>query len=97
MMAAVISAAAMFAASDRRFKEDVEFAGTVNMNNFSIPLYRFRYKEWTGLPRDPMLGVMADELEPVLPEAVSTDENGYKYVNYGKLVDAEVVAHDHLT
>jgi hypothetical protein len=30
-------------------------------------------------------GVMADEVENVLPEAVITRPNGYKMVNYGML------------
>jgi hypothetical protein len=30
-------------------------------------------------------GVMADEVEAVMPEAVNTHESGYKMVNYGLL------------
>ncbi len=32
------------------------------------------------------LGFIAQEVEEVAPEAVSTDAEGYKYLDYGKLV-----------
>jgi hypothetical protein len=32
------------------------------------------------------LGVLAQEVEAVLPEAVHTDENGYKRVSYDRLI-----------
>ena len=35
---------------------------------------------------DLQLGVIAQEVEEIFPEAVSTDNDGYKSVAYGKLV-----------
>lgn len=59
--------------SDRRLKRDIEKIGEVNGFN----LYSFRYL-WSDQPE---IGVMADEVERVIPEAVR-EVNGFKQVDY---------------
>lgn len=63
--------------SDRRLKRDIERAGTLPSG---LPVYRFKYL-WEDTER---LGVIADEVEVLFPEAVS-DVGGYKAVNYAEI------------
>ena len=70
--------------SDRRLKENVVLIGE---HPLGIGIYLFDYKPayrdaW-GHGRQ--FGVMADEVERVMPEAVSVHSNGYKMVNYAML------------
>ena len=70
--------------SDRAIKERIVQVGT---HSPGIGLYLFDYKpqyrERWGHGRH--LGVMADEVETVLPDAVSVHPDGYKVVDYAKL------------
>lgn len=76
----VISAgAAIYGASDPRLKEDVKKVGKDKETGLSE--YEFKYKGGKKKYR----GVMADEVEEVMPEAVTTMPSGYKAVNYTKL------------
>ncbi|HEV8164953.1 MAG TPA: tail fiber domain-containing protein, partial [Actinomycetota bacterium] len=68
---------ALFGASDRRLKEDIEPTGG---ELAGAPLYWFRYR---GQP-DLHVGVMADEVRPLHPDAV-VEIGGYDAVNYGLL------------
>ena len=63
------------AASDRRLKEDIVKIGALPSG---IPVYRFRYLG----TEDEQVGVMADEVLKVIPEAVSKDADGYYVVDY---------------
>jgi hypothetical protein len=70
--------------SDPRVKENI---ARVGQHPLGIGLYLFDYKpefreEW-GKQRQ--FGVMADEVETVLPAAVTRHTDGYKRVNYGLL------------
>lgn len=47
-----------------------------------IGLYRFRYK---GDDRTAYVGVMAQEVQNVMPVAVSRGRDGYLRVDYGRL------------
>jgi hypothetical protein len=68
--------------SDPRAKENIEFIGTLPSG---IRVYDFDYKpefkDEAGHGR--YRGVMADEVEKIIPEAVVIGKNGYKMVNYG--------------
>ena len=70
--------------SSRMTKENIVRIGT---HPLGIGLYLFGYKleyrEKWGYGRQ--FGVMADEVETVMPEAVSSDPDGYKLVNYSLL------------
>jgi hypothetical protein len=74
----------MNAASDRKIKENMVKVG---VHPLGIGLYLFDYKtayrEQCGEGRQ--FGVMADEVETVMPSAVSMNTNGYKQVNYAML------------
>lgn len=62
--------------SDRRLKSNIERIGT---HPKGFGLYEY---DLFGERRQ---GVMADEVEKVIPEAVKTHESGFKMVDYGKL------------
>jgi hypothetical protein len=64
--------------SDIRLKRDIERIGT-HARGFGV--YKFRYLD-SDLEH---IGVMAQEVEPILPEAVLTGPDGYKMVHYGML------------
>lgn len=71
-------------ASDRSVKENIVRCAS---HPLGIGLYLFDYKsefrtDW-GVGRQ--FGVMADEVETVMPEAVSVHPDGYKVVNYSLL------------
>ena len=71
-------------ASQRGIKENIVRIGE---HPLGLGLYLFDYKPafrgaW-GTGRQ--FGVMADEVEAVLPEAVSMHPDGYKMVSYGLL------------
>jgi hypothetical protein len=64
--------------SDRRLKTAVTRIGKLPSG---IPVYTFKY---IGT-EDEHVGVMADEVLPVIPEAVMKDEDGFYMVDYGML------------
>ncbi len=65
--------------SDRLLKTDVAQVGWLRED---IPLYRFRY---TGGGAEEYVGVMAQDVLPVVPEAITTNEQGFMFVDYAKL------------
>ena len=69
-----LSAAAMFAWSDERLKEDKEVVGETFDGQ---PIYKYRMKDGSA----PQLGLMAQDVEKSHPDAVR-EVNGYKQVNY---------------
>ena len=74
------------AASDIRMKENIEEVGQL-ANGLNV--YTYEYKpEFRNDPfagHGKFIGVMAQEVEQVMPEAVITRKDGYKMVNYGAL------------
>lgn len=65
--------------SDRRLKEDVRRVGTLDNG---LPVYAYRY---TGEAAT-RIGLMADEVELVHPQAVIETADGFKAVNYERAV-----------
>ena len=63
--------------SDRRLKKNIKRIGT---HALGIGLYT-----WDYLWGQPFSGVMADEVEKVMPEAVGVHPSGFKWVNYKML------------
>jgi hypothetical protein len=79
----VASTGMMVAAmSDRRVKENIIKIGALDNG---LNLYSFEYKpEWKDeAGHGKFVGVMADEAETIMPEAVIIRPDGYKMVNYG--------------
>ena len=70
--------------SDIRAKENIEFRGYTPKGH---KVYEFEYKpefkERAGHGR--FVGVMAQEVEKTMPEAITVTSDGYKTVNYGLL------------
>jgi hypothetical protein len=62
--------------SDVRTKENIQHVGTTKGG---LPIYTYRYR--AGGPV--CMGVMAQDVEKVTPEAVAEHPSGYKMVNYG--------------
>lgn len=81
-----LGSAYIMSGSDIRIKEHVHQIGTLT-NGF--PLYAFEYKPeyrdtWGhGI----QIGVMAQDIELTLPEAVSIHPDGYKLVDYDKVMN----------
>jgi len=77
--------------SDPSIKENCFRLGThwlgIGLHLFD---YKPEYRDAWGHGRQ--FGVMADEVEKVLPEAVSVHADGYKMVNYGML---GIIRHRH--
>jgi Chaperone of endosialidase len=65
--------------SDIRLKEDIVPLGQLNNG---LELYRFRYK---GGDRTTYVGVMAQEVQKIKPDAVWREHSGYLMVNYDRL------------
>ena len=71
-----------FATSDRKAKKGVKKIGKLS----DLGLYSYRMRGENG-PRQ--IGVMADEVDDVMPEAVGIDpKTGMRMVNYGRLAQA---------
>lgn len=64
--------------SDRRAKEDIRMVGTTDSG---LGVYIYRYKGEDKF----QMGVMADEVEKIFPEAVVEREDGLKMVKYGDI------------
>ena len=71
--------------SDIRMKENIK---QIHWLPNGLPVYEYEYKpEFKDIAGHGVhIGVMAQEVEMVKPEAVITNANGYKMVNYGLLI-----------
>jgi len=71
-------------ASDRRTKENVVLIGK-HWLGFGLYLFNYKpeFKERYG--QDRQFGVMADEVETIMPSAVTCSNDGYKMVYYEML------------
>lgn len=67
--------------SDRRLKKDVSKIGTTESG---LPLYLFRYL-WDNENESPRIGVMAQDVLEVMPDAVHTRPDGYLMVDYARI------------
>jgi hypothetical protein len=72
---------AAYIGSDRRLKQDIQLVGVDPATGLN--LYEFSYLDDPDMRR--FVGVMADEVRPVMPDAVVTGPNGYDWVNYSML------------
>ncbi len=67
-------------ASDRRLKRNIERIG---ITGSGIPIYEFSYI-WDG-HGERHVGVMADEVRPIMPNAVITHSSGFDMVDYSQV------------
>lgn len=70
----------VWAGSDVGLKENIEWVGRDDRTG--IPLYEFNY---IADPDHRYRGVMAQDVEQTIPEAVAVGKDGYKVVNYGMI------------
>lgn len=70
------------AMSDKRVKKDIQRIGETSKG---FPLYLFRYL-WDSANESPRIGVMAQDVEQTMPEAVITRPDGVKTVNYAMVM-----------
>jgi hypothetical protein len=68
--------------SDERLKTNIEKIGSLENG---LNLYSYNYKDGYDLPEGKQIGVMAQEVEAIIPEAVVEMDNGFKAVNYAML------------
>jgi hypothetical protein len=83
---AVGTGAALYLKSDIRVKQNITQVGRLDNG---LPLYSFEYKPQfqAGFGNGFRIGVMAQDVEKVIPDAVSIDADGYKMVDYGKVLN----------
>jgi hypothetical protein len=76
--------AKLYAGSDQSIKENIIKIGSLD-NGINIYKFEYRpeYKDTWG--HGTHIGVMAQEVEKVIPKAVATHKDGYKLVNYSLL------------
>ena len=62
--------------SDRRFKKNIKKIGKT-ASGIAVYAYNYLWDEFNTV-----IGVMADEVEKIIPQAVITNEMGYRFVDY---------------
>lgn len=76
--------------SDIRYKENIMSIGSSLASLESLHGVRYFLKtsefESKGFPTSPQIGLLAQEVEKVYPEMVVTDAQGYKAVDYARMV-----------
>jgi hypothetical protein len=86
-----------YSSSDLRFKDNlVKIENSLQKIN-SISGYEFDWNERQDTYKGHDVGVIAQEVEEILPEIVTTRENGYKAVKYEKLTPLLIEAIKELT
>jgi hypothetical protein len=70
--------------SDAAIKENIQQVGVLD-NGLGVYVYEYKapYKDTWGHGQH--IGVMAQEVEQIIPEAVSVHPDGYKMVNYSMI------------
>jgi hypothetical protein len=78
---------AAIAASDLRLKENIKQVGVLpsGLNLYEFE-YKPEYKDRANTGHGKFIGVMAQEAEQVIPEAVSFDADGFRQVDYSLIV-----------
>lgn len=75
-----------FASSDKRLKDNIKTISNPISKILQIGGYTFNWNEKQDTYKGQDVGVIAQEIEKVLPEIVEERENGYKAVKYEKIV-----------
>ncbi|MDO7851772.1 tail fiber domain-containing protein, partial [Hymenobacter convexus] len=91
-----VQATAFNTASDQRFKTNVRPIGSALASVLALRGVRY---DWNalgvrhgGTAGAPQVGLLAQEVEKIYPELVSTDKDGYKAVNYAQLTPVLIEA-----
>lgn len=77
-----INAPEFYVTSDERFKENIKDIESQSSNLHKINIKRYKMKDGSN---DNALGVIAQDVEKVFPELVSSNNEGFKSVNYRAL------------
>jgi len=77
--------------SDQRHKQNIHSLKNALTKLQELRGVSFKWKD-NAQNADPQIGLIAQEVEKVLPELVSTDSEGYKSIAYGKLTAVLVEA-----
>ena len=78
-----LTAATFYATSDKRLKENiVEYAPTKTI--LDLPVYKYNFI--SDSTKKIHIGCLAQDLQEICPELVSTNENGYLSINESKIV-----------
>ncbi|MEI6359313.1 MAG: tail fiber domain-containing protein, partial [Synechococcus sp. ELA619] len=85
-----LSATVMTASSDARFKDDVVVISNALDKTCQIRGVTYVRNDVDNKSRH--VGVIAQEVEAVLPEVITTDKDGYKAVAYGNMIGLLVEA-----
>jgi hypothetical protein len=75
---------AMKPSCDRRLKESIVEIG-VHPQGFKLYLFEYKAQLQERYGRGRRFGVMADEVAPLVPEAVTLDDDGFYRVDLGQL------------
>jgi hypothetical protein len=75
-----------FHASDKRLKDNITPISSPLNKLLQIGGYEFDWNEKQKAHTGHDYGVIAQEIEKVLPQAVTTREDGYKAVKYEKII-----------
>ena len=75
-----------YASSDERLKDNLVPIGNASEKVKQLTGYEFDWNDKQDVYEGHDIGVVAQEVEKVLPEVVTTRDNGYKAVKYEKLV-----------
>lgn len=89
-----ITATACACPSDARLKKDIVTISDARALVGEMRGVRYQWRD--GRENGPRIGLIAQEVEAVLPEVVTTHPNGYKSVDYAKIVAVLVEANKQL-
>ncbi|MDM8557634.1 tail fiber domain-containing protein [Candidatus Parabeggiatoa sp. HSG14] len=67
--------------SDQRHKQNIQ---TIRDSLTKLAQLRGVSFNWKDNPKEKQIGLVAQEVEKIFPELVSTDNKGYKSIDYGK-------------
>ena len=91
-----LQATAVSNTSDQRLKQDVRPLGGALASVLALRGVRYRWNalgvQRGGTANAEQVGVLAQEVEKIYPELVSTDKDGYKAVNYAQLTPVLIEA-----
>jgi hypothetical protein len=96
VFSSTVTASAFIMTSDQRLKKDIQGQSNELENIRALSPVRFKWNELAATrgitDKNQQLGFIAQDVETIFPEAVKTDSDGYKAVNYSALISPLVQA-----